>query len=304
MDYNIKYIILFIIVVICIIIIYNYNKSFKYEMLTNITEEYIIPKRIYSYYDEPNDIIKAHYETWKRKYPDWEIILINNKNLYELVDKKFIDKYVKLDSIKFSDFLRVYLLKENGGVWLDGGIFVINSFLNKYYEEMIQNKYDACLYEFTIKTVKHNNILIPHLDNWFMMSKKNSKYMTDLFNEFTRAYDMEFLEYKKKVLRKNNINLTNTIDKYENDIYLMQHAIAQYLMYKNGFKYYNINLKVAEESMFYLQQLHKWNSDEVILDIINRTDWNNIYAVKLIGANRKAITDDIKQKYIDKINSL
>jgi hypothetical protein len=273
-------------------------------MLTNLTEEYILPKRIYSYYDEPNDIIKAHYNTWKRKYPDWEIILIDNNNLYDLVDHKFIDKYVKLDSIKFSDFLRVYLLKENGGVWLDGGIFIIDDFLNKYYNEMIKNNYDVCLYEFTIKTVKHNNILIPHLDNWFMMSKKNSKYMNDLFNEFTKAYDMGFLEYKKNVLQQNNMNLINTINRYENDIYLMQHAIAQYLVYKNGLNYYNINLKIAEESMFYLQQLYNWNSQKVILDIINRSNWNNIYAVKLIGVNRKAITEDIKQKYIDKINSL
>ena len=263
-----------------------------------------MPKRIYSYYDNPNDIILAHFETWKRKYPDWEIILIDNQNLYNLVDNQFIDKYVKLDSIKFSDFLRVYLLKENGGVWLDGGIFVINTFLNQYYDEMIQNKYDVCLYEYTNKSVKHNNILIPHLDNWFMMSKKNGKYVTDLFNEFTRAYDMGFIKYKKNVLQKNNMNLVNTIGKHENDIYLMQHAISQYSIYIHGLNYYNINLKVAEESMFYLQQLYKWNSQRVILDIINRTDWNNIYAVKLVNANRKAITDEIKDKYIAKINSL
>jgi hypothetical protein len=267
-------------------------------------EGYILPKKIYSYYDEPNDIIQTHYNTWKKKYPGWEIILINNKNLYEMVDNKFIEKYVKLDSIKFSDFLRVYLLKENGGVWLDGGIFVINNFLDKYYDEMIKNKYDVCLYEFTIKTVKHNNKKIPHLDNWFMMSKKNSKYMNDLFNEFTKAYEMGFIKYKKNILEKNNMNLVNTINRYENDIYLMQHAISQYIIYKNGFNTYNINLKIAEESMFYLQQLHNWNSNEVIQDIINRNNWNNIYAVKLIGINRKAITNDIKKKYIAKIDSL
>jgi len=298
-----KYIILGVIVT-CIIIIYKYNESYEYESFTNIQEDYILPKRIYSYYDEPNDIILSHYDTWKKRFPDWEIILINNNNLYKLVNNAFIEKYVKLDSIKFSDFLRVYLLKENGGVWLDGGIFVIDNFLNKYHDEMMKNKYDVCLYEFTIKTVKHNNVLIPHLDNWFMMSKKNSKYMNDLFDEFTRAYDMGFLEYKKNVLRKNNINLINTLNKHENDIYLMQHAIAQYLVYKNGLSYYNINLKIAEESMFYLQQLHNWNSHELILDIINRSNWTNIYAVKLIGANRKAITDEIKNKYITKINSL
>jgi hypothetical protein len=302
MKYKIKDIIILVIVIICIFIVYKYNKSYK--NFNNI-DEYILPKRIYSYYDNPDDIIKAHYETWKRKLPDWEIILIDNTNLYNIVDRQFIDKYVKLDSIKFSDFLRVYLLKENGGVWLDGGIFIKNGeFLNQYYDEMMNNKYDACLYEYTIKTVKHNDIIIPHLDNWFMMSKKNSKYMNDLFNEFTKAYEMGFLEYKKNVLIQNNINLINTIGKSENDIYLMQHAIAQYLIYKNGLDYYNINKKVAEDSMFYIQQLNKWNSPNIISDIINRSDWYGLYAIKLIGPNRKAITNDIKDKYISKINSL
>ena len=312
MKYNIKNIIIFIIILVCVYIVYKYNTntepfsnaSIRPIINTNDTTEYILPKRIYTFYDNPTDIIKAHYDTWKRKLPDWEIILIDNSNLYDIVDHAFIDKYVKLDSIKFSDFLRVYLLKENGGVWLDGGIFITSPFLNQYYNEMINNKYDSCLYEYTIKSVKHNNKLIPHIDNWFMMSKKNSKYMTDVFNEFTKAYEIGFLNYKKNVLIANNINLTNTIGRNENDIYLMQHAIGQYLMYINGVDYYNINKKVAEESMFYLQQINKWNSQYLINDIINRIDWTNLYAVKLIGSNRKAITNDNKDKYIAKINSL
>ena len=67
-------------------------------------------------------------------------------------------------------------------------------------------------------------------------------------------------------------------------------SVIQHLLYlhRNNPNYYKINKKNAEESMFKIQINNGWDSNKIIDDIINKNDWSDIYAVKLIGGNRKA----------------
>ena len=95
------------------------------------------------------------------------------------------------------------------------------------------------------------------------------------------------------------INLTNTLG-YEENTYLMQHAIFHYL-FKIG-KTYNILLKDASESMYKIQTLFNWNTEATIKFIIDNNFWDNIYAIKLTKGDRNAISN--KRSYIKKLLSL
>lgn len=236
---------------------------------------------------------------WKKKLKSWKIIMIDKKNIHDYVEQEFIGKYASgtIDSTRFSDFLRIHLLQNNGGCWLDASILISDGeFLNDIYIEMIENKYDACFYEYKEQTVDKTQ---PHIDNWFMMAPKGSKIITDLYKEFDRAFEMGFLEYKQKVLIPSKINLINTLG-YEENTYLMQHAIFHYL-FKIGNKY-NILLKDASESMYKIQTLFNWNTEATIKFIIDNNVWDNIYAIKLTKGDRNAITN--KRAYIRKLLSL
>jgi hypothetical protein len=288
-------IITIIIVLIIFIICIYYNNI---EQFDNINNEYILPKNIYTYWDKSdNDIINAHIETWKRNIPkDWTINFITKDNVSKYVSKEFLDKYKKLDSVRFSDFLRVELLSKNGGVWMDSGIIVINGdFLNKYYEEMLSNHYDITLY-----TIKENAIVAPYLENWFLMAPKNSRYITDLYREFDRAYDMGFYIYMIMVLIPSGVRLDNTL-RYIST-YLMQHAIANYLLYIGN--KYKMNIKDSEFSMFQIQHQVKWDKVKTIDFILNNNDWTKYDAIKLTGWTRKYITNKNKDEYIKKLNKL
>jgi hypothetical protein len=285
-----------IILVLLILIIYIYYNNI--EQFDNINNVYILPKIIYTYWDKPdNDIINAHIETWKRNIPsDWIINFITKDNVSKYVSKKFLDKYKNLDSVRFSDFLRVELLSKNGGVWMDSGIIVINGdFLNKYYQEMFANHYDITLY-----TIKENAIVAPYLENWFLMAPKNSKYITDLYKEFDRAFDMGFFYYMLIILIPSGLRLDNTL-RYVNT-YLMQHAIANYLLHIGN--EYKMNIKDSEFSMFQIQYQMKWDNFKIIDFILNNDDWINYDAIKLTGWTRKYINDKNKDKYIKKLNKL
>ena len=269
----------------------------------NNNNNYILPKKIYSYWDnlENNIIIQSHYNSWLRNIKGWEINIINKNNLKDYVSDDFINKYIELDSIRFSDFLRLELLKTNGGVWLDAGIFVTKNslFLDKFRDEMITNKYDATLYELKGATIDKD---MPYLENWFIMAPKNSKLITDIYYEFNRAFEMGFLKYKIDILIPSKINLTNTLG-YLERTYLMQHAIINYLFKNNK---YNINIKNTSDSMFKLQNDSGWDNNITIHNIITNSPeyWKNIYAVKLCSPQRYCIYSTMQYKYINKINSL
>ena len=191
-------------------------------------------------------------------------------------------------------------VKNNGGVWIDISTLIIKGdFLDTYRNEMIDKKYDVCLYEYPTKTIDKNN---PYLENWFIMAPKNSRFINDLYTEFNKSFEMEFLKYKKEVLIPSGTNLSQTI-RYDKETYLMQHAIVNYLIH-NG-KEYNINIKNASNSMFRLQNEFKWNHDDVINYILeNDLKNNDIYAIKLIGTSRKSISNIGEDKFIEMMDRI
>ena len=294
-----------IIVIILLIIIYILFETLN---LCNIdsfdnVNEYILPKVIYGFWDnlEENIVIQSHIRSWKKYLSsEWEIIILNKDNVHKYVDAEFMNKYGngKVDVTRFSDFLRLELLTKNGGCWMDAGIFITNGkFINNIYNDMIQNKYDGSFYEFNQKTI---NKSFPYIENWFMMAPKESKILTDLYYEFNRAFEMDFLKYKKDVLIASKINLQNTIGNNSDNTYLLQHAIFHYL-FRNENKYH-IKLYDASESFFRIQEDNKWDNDATINYIMKNNNWNSLYAIKLIKANRYSIKD--YKDYVRKIDSL
>jgi phage shock protein PspC (stress-responsive transcriptional regulator) len=275
---------------------YQINYS-KYD----IGNEYVLPRVIYGYWDnlEENEIIQAHVNTWYRNVaPGWKVVMITRKNVHNYVDPEFLEKFKNIDAVRFSDFLRVYLLSKNGGVWMDAGTILINGdFLEKYREEMIRQKIDILIYEFKA----HSKPEQPYLENWFLMSPKGSLFITDLYNEFNNAYDMDFVKYKHEVLAP-KINFENSMGDGDGT-YHMQHGIIHFLLKSNKNRY-NMSIKDAEESMFKAQKINEWDSERLIKYIIDNPNLSDdYYAIKLVGFNRAPI-QSCKTEFINKLNNL
>jgi hypothetical protein len=265
---------------------------------------YILPKKIYAYWDnlDENKLIQKFAENWRKKIPpSWEIIILDKNSVRDYVSNEFMEKYSRLESFRFSDFLRLDLLKNNGGVWMDISTLIITSdFLDTYRNEMINKKYDVCLYEYPSRTIDKNN---PYLENWFIMAPKNSRFINDLYTEFNKSFEMGFLEYKNKVLIPSGTNLKQSIGYDDKETYLMQHAIVNYLIHTG--EEYNINIKNALNSMFKLQDKLNGNNDQVVNYIIdNDLENHDIYAIKFIGTSRKSIQNIGEDKFIERMDRI
>ena len=283
-----------LILVLFFLILYCFNTI---EKFTN--NNYILPKVIYCYWhDSESKLMNAFLNNWKNKLSkEWQIIFINDNNINNYVNNEFIKKYNNLEKFRFSDFLRLELLKNNGGVWMDISTIITNgNFLDKYHKEMIDNNYDVCVYEFEDRTLIQSE---PYLENWFIIAPQNSKYIIDLYNQFEKAREMDFLVYKKNILLPSGINLLKTLN-YEDSTYLMQHAIVHYLL-KTG-NQYKINKKNAKESFLKLHISLVWDSDKIINNILTNNDWSNYYAIKLCGNQRKTIKNE--EEFIKRINTI
>lgn len=284
-----------ILILVLFFLIFNYN----IESFTN--EEYILPKVIYCFWHDSDDkLMNAFIDNWNKKLSsEWQVHFINSDNLHNYVSKEFLQKYSYLEAFRFSDFLRLELLKNNGGVWMDISTAIVNAkFFDKYYDEMIKNKYDICIYEFKARTIIESE---PYLENWFLMAPKNSKFIIDLYNEFERGREMDFVIYKRDVLKPSGINFKNTLkDDDEYYTYLMQHAIIHYLL-KTGNKY-NINKKNADESFFKLHNSLSWNNQEIIDSFVRNNDWSNYHTIKFGNKQRQLIKNE--EEFIKRINNL
>lgn len=159
-----------------------------------------IPKFIWSYWNSPElpEIVNMSVNSWKLHNPEYTIIILNQNTWsnfvtrIELMTLKFNDS-----PQRFSDFLRIYLLAEYGGIWMDASIICfapINSWL--YSNEPrtgevylggagngISNEEKPSFIAFTINHVT-NDWTHPMFESWFMACEKNSLFMREIYEEF------------------------------------------------------------------------------------------------------------------------
>ena len=302
---NLNHILLCLIFIIVIMIFLNkyiihINENFKNYKSSN----YNVPYNIFFYWDnlENNSIIYYFIKHIKQQFNNtqWKVFFITKSNVHKYVDSNFIQKFGKLNAVRFSDFLRLKLLYDYGGLWIDVSTIIIKpSFIDKFRTKIMKYKCDVLLFEFKTHT---KNKMFPYLENWFIMAPKHSIFIKDLYDYFEKSYDMGFYEFKKNILIHSGLDLSNTI-KYGKSTYHMQHALIHYMLLKNRNKY-NICIEDADQSMFKAQNHVSWNHEELIKYIINNQDWNNYYAIKLTGNSRKAINNSNRNNFIKLLNTI
>ena len=293
MNYNI--IILFIILCIAYIAYINYKKE-------NMNKYYNLPKKIFTFWhsDDLDPIVNIHIQNWKNKLPDWEIHLITMKNINEYIPESYYSKFYNLIYQHFADHMRLYLLEKYGGVWIDGGIVILNpDFLNKMRIDCILNEYDIALFEYSTKSSKKH----PYLENWFIMAPQNSNIIKLWKDNFDKCH-FDGIDKCRQNIIDSGIDIENTI---KNNNYLMMHAIINKLYLKNKINKKKIKIYEASDSMFKLQDKFNWDinkfTEYIISDNLSKiNNYDNIYMIKLTKHFRNAFdTPEKIEKYKQKI---
>lgn len=120
------------------------------------------------------DYIKLCLETWKVDY-----VILNYKNLHEYTDLKIDDNLKRLTLPQQADCVRVHVLRDNGGYWLDADTIMLTDKL--LTENMIGNP---------IK--RTNTIGYLHTEPHSQMFNEWAEYQERVVSEFTDSLHSEF----------------------------------------------------------------------------------------------------------------
>jgi mannosyltransferase OCH1-like enzyme len=90
-----------------------------------------IPKKIHycwlSGEEMPEDTVKC-INSWKSKMPGYELVLWD-KNKFDITSAPFVEEACQAGKWAFaSDFIRMYAIYTEGGIYLDTDVYVIKSF--------------------------------------------------------------------------------------------------------------------------------------------------------------------------------
>lgn len=133
---------------------------------------------------EAPDLCKACLKSVRKHLKDREIIIITNENFADYIQLPdyIIKKYQSgaISPTHFSDILRISLLIEHGGTWIDSSVFVT---------DFDKNLYDKDLFMFK-NILKENSSIIS--SNWFITAEKNNPILRatqDLLFDYWRHND-------------------------------------------------------------------------------------------------------------------
>ncbi|ARN72875.1 capsular polysaccharide synthesis protein [Oceanicoccus sagamiensis] len=169
------------------------------QTLSNKDNSHAIPKKIWFLwlqgYDEAPKLVQRCFESWQYHNPDWELTFLTEDNMADYIDLGLpAEKMAKLTRPLISDLVRLKLLAEHGGVWVDSTCICkqpLDHWLGQYL--------DSGFFVFH----QHDKERI--LTSWFMASEPGNALTSKMYHGFSDYFlNNSFSNYGrfKRPLRK------------------------------------------------------------------------------------------------------
>lgn len=276
---NKNYIISLFLILLIILLSYNYinyrywkqhniklSEFQKETKIYNYKDYNKIPKIIWTYWHSekiPN-LIKKCIDTWKKHNPHYIIIVLNKNNYknYINIPDDIANHSIYNDShARFTDLIRLFLLYENGGVWIDSSIILKESLdkwlFNKeaefsgFYLESYGNKY-------------------PVIESWFLASNKNSDFMRLWRNEFLQILNYGSVSEYNKSRKEMGVDFQKIGSSAD---YLVIHISCQKVIQIDKYPLNNLVLRKAEDGPFKYLNDAKWDQIKAMYNASNKKDY-------------------------------
>jgi hypothetical protein len=119
--------------------------------------------------DQMPHLVSRCIESWVEKNPDWEVRVIDKVNVLNYVSLPDLT-VKKITAASLSDILRVSLLHEYGGVWVDATLYC-----NRPLDEWLMNHFSEGFFAFS---KPHGNIMVA---SWFLAAEEHNLIIEDWY---------------------------------------------------------------------------------------------------------------------------
>ena len=246
-----------------------------------------IPKIIWAFWDskEMPELVKICINNWKELHPDFEINILNNETIHT-----FLPNFPKLkdfNPVFKSDLLRLSLLKEYGGIYLDASVF-LNQRLDQYISFYIENNLDLLVFS---SEGHPNEKKYPITENWFIISEKNNLfiekwlfYVTEVF--LSNDFESYFKNNETRKMAYNSVNETKRD-------YFFSYMASQLVM--REITNTTIGFLDSTKNGFFYNYYFKFNYEKIAKFLLLQTKYSRFPSIiKLIAKNRAPIENMIK----------
>ena len=167
-----------------------------------------VPKKIwflwFQGYDKSPLVAKKCFESWQKQNPDWEIHFLCEDNLAEYIDLDLKgDRLARLGKPHQSDLVRLKLLTEYGGVWVDSTCFCISP-LDNWLEKYVNSGF------FAFRNPGRDRVM----SNWFLAAEKNSIITASLYKNLMDYWHNHNLSNQGKKIIIKALNKVLNRNKY------------------------------------------------------------------------------------------
>ena len=202
------------------------------------------PKKIWMYWDNPDvpKIVAKCIRRIKQFNPRDEVVLLTKKTYkgYVTIPEELYGN-PNFTNI-FSDLVRLWILTEHGGIWVDASTIVNESFdwvFPWYYPETKEFS------GFYLESVTDKNKLLPIIQSWFLACVKGSSFIRLWRDEFSRIGNFPSVDGYINACIHNGIDMQNNRDPSA------IHVAAQKILQIDRYPLDRLILRKAEDGEIY-----------------------------------------------------
>lgn len=263
--------------------------NYAQEIVLGERKKILIPKIIWLFWDgEMPLIVHDCLEEVKSLHPDYEVHILNNKNLIQFCDIDFT-KFNNITYQQKADLIRLSLLYKYGGYWLDASIMLYEK-IDWIGELMQKNGSEGFAF------YRAKNTLIkefPVLENWLLASTQGNIFYKIWFEELKKAILMSPKLYIQQI-RVNYPDYKDYFQRISNLEYLVAYVACQKIMRETKVDFTLID---CDKNAFYYQVEAKWLKQKILVHFAtNHKPTKMPKLIKLAGKERKYLNKYYKRK--------
>ena len=255
-------------------------------LLQQTRTPYDLPKVVWTHWDSdsPPEHVTKTIERMRRMLPDWQVNFITTDQFLSSINQEEIPSNFNTLRVEHqADWIRLKLLKQYGGCWMDSGI-LLNQSINNLYRDCASNKADLLVFKIL---GTQTNPQYPIAENWFIMAPPQSPMITLWLEEYEKAIRIGFKRYKA-TLKEEGVDLQNLM-KSPDDVYLTQHACYQKVI-QQRMPDTKVVYHVAEDTMFKIHaRTCNWEKSCIWSTLKDVEYCKTIPYIKLRGGDRKNV---------------
>jgi len=262
----------------------------------SISKSNSIPKIIWTFWSlkSPSYFASLCIDRWASLHPDYQVKVINEENIADYLtefDMTFFDHH-SLPIQNVSDLIRLSLLENYGGIWLDASVF-IEERIDEIFD-LQSNQFDFLGYYDKLSEKRSSP---PIIETWFLIAPKGSHFISLWRKELLTC----FQSFNPKEYYKNRDDYDLLIAGYEDIQDYMLVNIAQQIVLRYYSDYFKILVYQSEFGPAFVNHKCGWDGINVTRFLLFEKYKNvNLPAVKLMGSARKAMDDYLFKKKFKK----